>query len=992
MAEQLQNQIIAMQDVIQKLSDRLQDAESEIARNGSRGRTSGGGDTREVEFVSKKFFDPEPFTSKDVWREWADEFIDFVAERPGVGESLAAGLEQARIRTIPYESLGDTGEQVAAAKALFRLLKKLIKHPQAKALLVHAPNKNVWEGWRLISQRFDPATDANNAASALALVNPKLWHAKKPEHLPVVVARWEGLALEHERRTGEVVLSESLKREMFMEILPKEMASHFRMQSLSMEGGFNYATLRALAMKWVVANTHAAGTSHLSQYTNPDAMEVDALKEMDEEDVDSFGKGPKGGGIGKGLSKGKTRACYCCGEDHPVAQCTNWNKVNPKTNKTLGAEYEAARKIWRDNNPKGKGKKGGGKDRGKKGIGELDGDWQEDEKAEGECGLLEAGFCSGIGGDGSDGESESGLFHALSLEDETLCGICMFGEDTDSDDDDVDIKDLVRGLGDKDLNMGSAKVDEWQVECPWTAAAAQARGLRDISTASAQRREGNTMSPEEFRAATLIDDRSLSASSATFSPGAPAIHSSSRISQKVPKVPVSWNDVQSLFLEHMAPAAPPGDAVPNTKFMNNVINQPTFSEMGVSLDENPNIKTKLDRIVDPNFIEINYDDDDQESREAASHPTDEPGLGETLGPPGLGVSGAAGRREGSSQRSAPVKTGKGNGGAKFFTVEHLEEDHPEEEQPEVNSGDSDEDWDEELLADSSSSDGESGEHECMCEKRSEHLSCSSNECANKRHAIGAMPSGVETVGGEEEPEGLDELIRRSEAMAGKGKAGKGGSGVPRPKVKRKLDRILRSVEKELIDAWAKGKDLEFFVKEVEMKEPERFKNHVESYPGIDFDSMEFTAIDGVDNITLPKGMEVSACGKWIRVKSGITLDSGCSVFVMPADWLTFLKLEQSEGSKAGQVFRVANNGTLPNLGQRTVKFVTKDGRKRKMVFQVAKVNKILASIAGICDNGNTVTFTDKGGYIKNIETGRRTTFERKGNVYVLDMWGQALQC
>ena len=89
--------------------------------------------------------------------------------------------------------------------------------------------KNVWEGWRLISQRFDPASDANNAASALALVNPKLWQAKKPEHLPVIVARWEGLALEHERRTGEKVLSESLKREIFMEILPKDMAAHFRM-------------------------------------------------------------------------------------------------------------------------------------------------------------------------------------------------------------------------------------------------------------------------------------------------------------------------------------------------------------------------------------------------------------------------------------------------------------------------------------------------------------------------------------------------------------------------------------------------------------------------------------------------------------------------------------------------------------------------------------------------------------------------------------------
>ena len=57
-----------------------------------------------------------------------------------------------------------------------------------------------------------------------------------------------------------------------------------------------------------------------------------------------------------------------------------------------------------------------------------------------------------------------------------------------------------------------------------------------------------------------------------------------------------------------------------------------------------------------------------------------------------------------------------------------------------------------------------------------------------------------------------------------------------------------------------------------------------------------------------------------------------------------------------------------------------------MIFQVAKVNKMLASIAGICDNGNTVTFTDQGGYIRNVESGRRTTFERKGNVYILDMW------
>ena len=56
------------------------------------------------------------------------------------------------------------------------------------------------------------------------------------------------------------------------------------------------------------------------------------------------------------------------------------------------------------------------------------------------------------------------------------------------------------------------------------------------------------------------------------------------------------------------------------------------------------------------------------------------------------------------------------------------------------------------------------------------------------------------------------------------------------------------------------------------------------------------------------------------------------------------------------------------------------------MFQFANANNILASIAGICDNGNTVTFTDSGGFITNTTTGRKTTSKRKGNVYVMDMW------
>ena len=54
--------------------------------------------------------------------------------------------------------------------------------------------------------------------------------------------------------------------------------------------------------------------------------------------------------------------------------------------------------------------------------------------------------------------------------------------------------------------------------------------------------------------------------------------------------------------------------------------------------------------------------------------------------------------------------------------------------------------------------------------------------------------------------------------------------------------------------------------------------------------------------------------------------------------------------------------------------------------QVAAVNKILASIAGMCDKGNEVIFRRDGGDIISLDTGKRTPFRRVGNVYVLDAW------
>ena len=43
------------------------------------------------------------------------------------------------------------------------------------------------------------------------------------------------------------------------------------------------------------------------------------------------------------------------------------------------------------------------------------------------------------------------------------------------------------------------------------------------------------------------------------------------------------------------------------------------------------------------------------------------------------------------------------------------------------------------------------------------------------------------------------------------------------------------------------------------------------------------------------------------------------------------------------------------------------------------------SVSRICDQGNCVVFTATGGYVLDKQ-GSKTAFNRKNNVYVLDMW------
>ena len=118
--------------------------------------------------MDRKLFNSTPLTTKSHFREWSEEFVDFVAMRDA---EMSDGLNASKESKVAITSLGDNPSQVSRAKQLYRVLRKLVEHPHGRTLVVHAPDKHVWEAWRNLHQRFDPQNDAANTSTVLRLVD-----------------------------------------------------------------------------------------------------------------------------------------------------------------------------------------------------------------------------------------------------------------------------------------------------------------------------------------------------------------------------------------------------------------------------------------------------------------------------------------------------------------------------------------------------------------------------------------------------------------------------------------------------------------------------------------------------------------------------------------------------------------------------------------------------------------------------------------------------
>ena len=130
-----------------------------------------------------------------------------------------------------------------------------------------------------------------------------------------------------------------------------------------------------------------------------------------------------------------------------------------------------------------------------------------------------------------------------------------------------------------------------------------------------------------------------------------------------------------------------------------------------------------------------------------------------------------------------------------------------------------------------------------------------------------------------------------------------------------------------------------------------------------------------------------------RLARGVTVDSGAADNVMPRRLLRGKsRVRPSEASRAGVHYVACNNGRIANEGEADLEFLSGEGNHHKWTFQIAEVNKVLASVSSMVDAGHRVIFDkdDKTGldisFIVNKKTGVSTKMRREKNVWVVDAW------
>ena len=124
---------------------------------------------------------------------------------------------------------------------------------------------------------------------------------------------------------------------------------------------------------------------------------------------------------------------------------------------------------------------------------------------------------------------------------------------------------------------------------------------------------------------------------------------------------------------------------------------------------------------------------------------------------------------------------------------------------------------------------------------------------------------------------------------------------------------------------------------------------------------------------------------WIEIE--VTIDSGACDTVMPASMCSHISILQTEESRRGMEYEVANGETVLNLGARYCLLMSENSKEMKRItFQCADIHKPLLSVSRISDLGYDCILTNVGGKLRDRVFGETMPLHRRGNLYVMQAW------
>ena len=117
------------------------------------------------------------------------------------------------------------------------------------------------------------------------------------------------------------------------------------------------------------------------------------------------------------------------------------------------------------------------------------------------------------------------------------------------------------------------------------------------------------------------------------------------------------------------------------------------------------------------------------------------------------------------------------------------------------------------------------------------------------------------------------------------------------------------------------------------------------------------------------------------------LDSGASVTVVPPHVGRDYEVIRGEAAMAGVRYEIADGNEIPNLGEKLMHVVTREGTWRGLKAEVADIARALQSVRSLVKTGHKVVFGDgEHGiehYIQNVMTGEVNAVEDDGQKYVM---------